>query len=385
MTKKLYINSPDFILPSDSFCYSPIMFNHFCVQGERMVNSTIRESSNWSKVFNRWFPLEIQEKSYWESFEKKKLEWQKENPAIILDTERKGKKFYETRRKFTRLVPEAYERTEAPRLSSKGSTFQGMKKDLLLDIIINISLRNKKVVFIDIDMSACHSRIATSLQARPFENTELYRLVHTENFWAGQLDIVQPLIEERGIQVPRVNLKNMLKVFVYTALNGGSPLTPLRMLDTFQNKWPSAVEGIVDPFKFAQTNLYNTFYKAFVNNVLLNSLKDINKSCSANLITYGIDRIKPYYLEADYYGISRVFQSFEVILMCKLAQQIVKTGGIPVSLVHDGILCMYTNEENPKEKIAAIQGEMSEWSKYLLKDIDMPLEAKWSIKEGIML
>lgn len=71
---------------------------------------------------------------------------------------RSSKKDFETERKFKRLVPVQYKRTQAPRLSAKGNFFYGMKKNLLFAILVELS-KKKLVIFIDLDLSAAHSRI----------------------------------------------------------------------------------------------------------------------------------------------------------------------------------------------------------------------------------
>jgi hypothetical protein len=389
MPKIKWVNAPYFELPRSSFIYNPTQFNPFAFQGEEMVLGTIEESKKWSEAFEKWFPYEVQEKVFNFVFQKNKKEWELANPELVAskkDGSRVGCKYYETNRKFTGLVPKQYNRTAAPRLSSKGSTFQGMKKDLLMEIIRLLSLTRKILIFIDIDMSACHSRIATALQPLPFDKTELYQLVHTPNFWATQVDPGIEGLKARGIEIDPKTLKKILKVFVYTAFNGGNPLSEGRLLDTLNKMWPEAVPGMSNSKLFGQTELFKDFTSVFGKSTLLQSIKDLNKTCSEDNLTFGIDRVKPYYLEKDYFGISRVFQSFEVVLMCKLAQQIVLAGGIPISLVHDGILCMFVGEEEEAEaKIAQMQPEISRWSKYLLRDIDMPLEAKWVIKNGIVV
>lgn len=92
-------------------------------------------------------------------------------------------------------------------------------------------------------------------------------------------------------------------------------------------------------------------------------------------LTYRIDTEEPYKVNAPHKGISRVLQSFEVVLLTILVYEALHCRAIPVSLEHDRILIMM-----PKNFIADLKfdlkeiaqlfqssGRFREWSRYLLK------------------
>lgn len=99
-----------------------------------------------------------------------------ETPGETAESEEKrkrpSKKYFETKRKFERLSPVLYKRTHAPRLTTTGNTFHGMKKELLLKVLKRMST-NRKVAFIDFDLSAAHTRIAKFLLSN--DKSELSR------------------------------------------------------------------------------------------------------------------------------------------------------------------------------------------------------------------
>jgi len=78
--------------------------------------------------------------------------------------------YFRTKRTFNSLVPMEYHRTPlAPRLTSKGNSFHGMNKSLLIEIVKGLTSNNTQMLVIELDMSACHSRVASSLM--PPNNT----------------------------------------------------------------------------------------------------------------------------------------------------------------------------------------------------------------------
>lgn len=109
----------------------------------------------FAEHFDRVVPVTVQQEVAQSSFENQKRIWrenqknrlaketeEKLNPSSARTEEKtKGKKFFETNRNFERLVPSFYKRTKAPRISTLGSTLHGMKKDLLKDVLTELSRR----------------------------------------------------------------------------------------------------------------------------------------------------------------------------------------------------------------------------------------------------
>lgn len=94
-------------------------------------------SPTFNAVFNKVFEENYQKEIAYSCFEEKRQESisEKDQRNILSRVsemfEGGGKKYFETNRQFNQLVPTNYHRTNAPRISAKGSTFHGMKKSLL--------------------------------------------------------------------------------------------------------------------------------------------------------------------------------------------------------------------------------------------------------------
>lgn len=110
------------------------------------------------------------------------------------------------------------------------------------------------------------------------------------------------------------------------------------------------------------------------------------QTCLSNTYTYTIDRVQPYKNSASYKGISRVLQGFEVVLLSRLTSSVIKSGGLPLSLDHDGLLALFEKQndfvneksfvnELVKNKEKKLTIGLSNWSKYLLKG-EVPIETK---------
>ena len=78
---------------------------------------------------------------------------------------KKGKSgYFRTKRNFNSLVPKEYKRTEnAPRLTAGRNSFHGMNKVLLIEIGKEVKRYIVNSVILELDISACHSRVAASL------------------------------------------------------------------------------------------------------------------------------------------------------------------------------------------------------------------------------
>jgi hypothetical protein len=119
----------------------------------------------------------------------------------------------------------AREAREVQPISTSGSTFHGMKKSLLLSILKEIS-EKYPAIFVDLDMSAAHTRIARYLLADP--NSQLDSALKDDLFWATQITNLMPIFESANIELNPKILKKILKVGLYTSLNGGNPASPER-------------------------------------------------------------------------------------------------------------------------------------------------------------
>ena len=151
-------------LRSTSLAYSPKRTNTFSIQGEEMVKSLMLVGSIVFEDFAKIISLEEQRElaiSNFESLKGTKFDkpGKKGNPG-----------YFRTKRTFNSLVPMEYHRTPlAPRLTSKGNSFHGMNKSLLIEIVKGLTSSHTQALVIELDMSACHSRVASSLM--PPNNT----------------------------------------------------------------------------------------------------------------------------------------------------------------------------------------------------------------------
>eukprot|EP00952_Eustigmatos_sp_NYUAD-ZCMA_P010609 43381-Eustigmatos_ZCMA.PRE.1 len=84
-------------------------------------------------------------------------------------------------------------------------------------------------------MSAAHSRVARFLIVDP--NSVLGVSLRDKQFWATQVARLLPLISARGVNMDEKTLKRILKVGLYTAMNGGNPSSDARVLDNISNNY----------------------------------------------------------------------------------------------------------------------------------------------------
>jgi hypothetical protein len=158
---KDYIESDVFEIPQTPMIFSARRSCGFSSQGEEMVYSLIKVAPSCALIFDGVFPPEEQERVLSEVFSKLKAAYAASNPS-----HGKGKAFFETNRSFKRAVPAQYRRSKAPRLTTKGNTFHGMKKNMLLESLRAFCiLSDGKFVFFEIDMGAAHTRVARFLKA----------------------------------------------------------------------------------------------------------------------------------------------------------------------------------------------------------------------------
>lgn len=212
--------------------------------------------------------------------------------------------YFRTKRTFNSLVPMEYKRTPlAPRLTVKGNSFHGMNKALLIKIVQKLTEMNKQMFVLELDMSACHSRVASSLLP---PNNELNKLLTKSHFWETQVNEFLPLYKNEGIEMNFKMLKRILKVFLYTSLNGGNPASQERLID---NLTGNAME-ILPKNHLTKSKVF-TITKAIAEDFkLVLEVKDLNKQCYTTGLergyTFTVDRFDPYVNNQLYKGISRV-------------------------------------------------------------------------------
>lgn len=94
---------------------------------------------------------------------------------------------------------------------------------MLLGILEQLSLI-KNTVFVDIDIGACHTRIARYLQSQ--DRTDLEGALKDPQFWAAQINLVKPVFKDKSVDVNDKTIKSILKVGLYTSLNGANKFDP---------------------------------------------------------------------------------------------------------------------------------------------------------------
>lgn len=334
-----YINSDSFKVPRSSFIYKPIRPCSFAHQGEQMVELLIELGPTLHNLFNGILTPDQQASLANDCFKTCKRDWlyqqseeiegvtksfrtEVENILLLEDKlEKPTKKYFETNRRFSHLSPSYWKRTSAPRLITTGSTFHGMKKNLKYQILKEIS-KETNYSFIDFDMSAAHARIALSLLGN--KSHYLREVVNSSRFWDERTEYYLPKVNKVLVDlldlpalVPQ-ELRAMLKVSLYTSLNGGNPFGPGRLLKNIHDnalKLLSRFDCLEDISAFERSELYKELYIVFSKDELIAEVKDLNKSCYSKerKVSYTIDREAPYQIDKSHKGISRVLQGFEVV------------------------------------------------------------------------
>jgi len=102
-----------------------------------------------------------------------------------------------------------------------------MNKNFLVTILKKLSLL-KPVAFIDVDMSAAHSRVARYLLKNP--KSVLGLSLKEPAFWETQVNNNLPVYKNSDLDLSFLTVKKILKVGLYTSLNGGNPSSDERLL-----------------------------------------------------------------------------------------------------------------------------------------------------------
>lgn len=417
MSYSSFINSKTFIVPSKPFIYTPKGFCAFSRQGEQMVNELIEVSPCFYQTFNLLVPPAVQEKVAMESFsymkelfierEIKRKEALLNDPVLLanknlndkmhseIDAEesgrtaddqkqkRIGKKFYEQKRQYTLLVPEKYNRTKAPRISTTGSTLHGMKKDLsgkiLKTIIRRWQIEGKCYSILDLDMSAAHARFAVALQGS--HNTQLFQAVENSGkFWDERATFYHQLIAERDIDLSKAQVRSMLKVSLYTSLNGGNPFGLARLFKNISAQNENLTKNFISEEHFANSQLFKDLFEILSGFELIHEVKALNQECVEDdaLCTWTIDRTSPYYIDSRHKGISRALQGYEIVLLSVLVRILVSKGALPINLAHDGCAVIMPGIIDDKALVKQLSDDLKDWSVYLLGGLTLPIECKYN-------
>lgn len=361
-----------------------------------MVHELLSAAPAFHDLFNSLIPAVQQQELASAQFLKQRALYYDQISAneFLTAKDKKDRGYFTVNRKFSTLVPSFYKRTVAPRITTTGSTFHGMKKQLQLELLKELTATHggpytitPPVCFIDIDMSACHSRVAAYLMYDTASQISLS--LEDAGFWKRQIEWATPFFESNGVDLSPEEIKKMLKVMLYTSLNGGNPSSESRLIDNIGNNAKAYLlrEKLDTPLLIENSTLYAATYQAASQFALANELKDLNKICAQrgtytdSYYTSTVDRAEPYSLNSVHLGISRVLQGFEVVLLTLLVKFGLEEGGFPVSLDHDGALFAFDAQVNPTELIKRMNERFLPWSNYLIKR-DLPLEVKRLIHSG---
>lgn len=408
-----FLSLPIWQVPEDSqLIYNPLRPCSFAPIGEQMVEAVLKHSTKMRPTFDAILPFEIQRKYWEETFLSSKWALKDKKEKDPNYRTRKGKDFFETKRKFEGFLLFAYKRTEAPRLTAQGSgCFHGLKKKMKYTIIKNWPAH---FTFLDLDMSACHLRVGERLLKN--DNSACTRAVHEESFWNTSAKQAQMYFRTAGLYENTASIRASLKVATYTSLNGGNPSSPYRIFENAIFNFSENIGNVQTADLFLQTALCKAMQKTFENFPVINELKNLNKGC-AQPLTYGPDgkptksgcytpdRLEMEIFEKPHLGISRVLQGFEIILLCCLYWEMVDLRLQVCSLDHDGLLAYLPTKDYKKlcslivssagqvfdsvekrEKVGAYYlshlisstgkgGQFGAWWKYLL-NTTIPVEPK---------
>lgn len=413
-----FINAPCFVPPGYHIVYSPTSYCGFSPTGEQMVETLIEASPLFHNTFNKLVPLEDQSKFAVDCFAECRKEWdankrkleleEAENPLLganrkLLESidkkiqvedngfdtppeppKRVGKKYFETNRKFSYLTPAIYKRTAAPRISAVGSTFHGMKKDLSRRIfnkmVTHMHQGGRLISIVDVDMSAAHARFAITLQGN--RQTQLYYAVtQSGKFWDEKAAFYHSKIAEKGIALDQKQVRAMLKVSLYTSLNGGNPFGVTRLLKNISDQNPALTREFTSEVEFEKSDLYQSLKMILETFDLIAEVKALNKQCVTEdgKKTWTLDRQKPYYVDSVHKGISRALQGYEILLLSVLVHAIVKRGGLPINLAHDGSTIIIPGIVDEVKLCADLSNDIATWSEQILCGQTLPVEPKFNI------
>jgi hypothetical protein len=260
-----------------------------------------------------------------------------------------------------------------------------VKQEMSKKVIYLVSQKIGKSCFVDIDFSACHAHIAASLKSCQ-DSALMTAVTKSQHFWNTEATKYTKLLNALNVPIDTSPVRAILKVSFYTALNGGNPLNVTRLGANLKLNAPSLLQPYACLDEFSKSSTLEKLKQVLQNMSLLEDVKELNKACfnKEKGVTYTDDRKKGYQIDSQHKGISRVLQGVEVVLLSLLVPAIVKRGGIPLNLVHDGALVIFPNNCKPSDLCFELSKDISKWSKYLLKGLDIGVEPKFSVINGIL-
>lgn len=222
------------------------------------------------------------------------------------------------------------------------------------------------IKFYNIDMNACHFRIAVGLGQLEHNR----RALLSESVW-DEIGKGFPL------EVRHLMVKPLLKKIVYTCFNGGN----LRNFkNTVKTIYPEYYKDLPN-----EREMGNRLWieKAILNNPAFNEIARLNSRIAELGLTsrlYSPITGKPVPLcegngkaLSGYKFISRLLAFNEVILLLEELRLIIEGGGLPISLEHDGVIAAFLDEPNDSFQ-RSFEAEMSRFSEQL---INFPLQVKF--------
>jgi hypothetical protein len=115
-----------------------------------------------------------------------------------------------------------------------------MKKELLVPIVSDISTLFE-VTFIELDCGAAHMNIARYLLKR--RDSELAKCLADPGFWEARIASVRPIFERSQVFLENKIIKKILKVALYTSLNGGNPVSAPRLTSNLTTNCEEALNA----------------------------------------------------------------------------------------------------------------------------------------------
>lgn len=319
MDKSLLYN-----IPPRKFTYDPTSFCDFSNIGESLVKDLINKTPSFYQNFNRFIPVSEQKQILDDCFRIGKSNYFEErnlflNSPILGEIEkieenelqkngkRDSKPFFEKNMKFRSFAAPWYKRTLAPRLTTEGGTFHGMKKEMVNQALIK-STERLDGTFIDLDLSACHANVASAVKND--SRSQLYQLVNIKggNFWSDHALVYQKQLASKGVEVDLKQLRSILKVAFYTSLNGGNPFSEKRLASNLKDNAPDQLKRFSSIQEFSNSESCKTIREVISNFPIISEVTTLNTKCvnKKRKITYTVDRVVPYSISSAHKGISRV-------------------------------------------------------------------------------
>lgn len=377
-----YIDAYVFKVPQTVFSFEATSPCSFSSRGELMIKALIEVAPDFARIFNRLFDSSLTKETQKIKLEEKFLILKKQflqdqaserEAGTYLPS--KGKPYFETYRKFTQWVPSTYKTTAAPRLSATGNTFHGMKKSLRDGVLEDFTRSRPSLAVVDIDMGACHACVCASLMG---PGNILSESLEDTSFWDKYAQKFLKNFKEAKVYMTEKVLRGLLKIALYTSMNGGKPCNPARVLNALELKGGETFgPNNIKEGEIVDSPLFRTVTEVFLVFRLINEVQNLNTQVSAKqpvplgeasvYHTYALNKITPYELDSAHKGISRVLQSYEVILLTVLVRACLKFKALPLSLDHDGLICIREKEEgfDSLDFAKKVELEMKPWFEYL--------------------